>query len=129
MLSTRIILRTTCCTNLVTTVNEYHTSSVTFLNQQWRRTKGLVKNPNSYGPLVNLPDYSFKDNRPVPYGSKQFQRIKKHQEFGKRILKLVGEIDYAVEKHAKLLKQKEETKQQILDGKLKPKGQLLLMNK
>lgn len=43
-----------------------------------------------------------------------------------RIIKLVGEIDHAVEKHAKLQKENEQRRQQILDSKLKPKGHLLL---
>lgn len=35
-------------------------------------------------------------------------------------------MDYAVERHAKLQKENELRKQQILDSKLKPKGNLLL---
>lgn len=31
--------------------------------------------------MVNSSDYSFKNNKSVPYGSGQFRRIKKHQDF------------------------------------------------
>ncbi|XP_053972768.1 39S ribosomal protein L52, mitochondrial [Hylaeus volcanicus] len=128
MSSTRImtVLRTAHCKNVATTVNGFHSSAATYLNQYWRKMKGLSPNPNKNGPLVNLPDYSFRDNRPVPYGQNQFKRFQKQQEHAKRIVQLVGEIDYAVEKHAKMIKQREETVQKILNSKLKPKGQELV---
>lgn len=47
----------------------------------------------------------------------------------KRIIKLVGEIDYAVERHANLIKEKKAQEQKILESRLKPKGQLLVINK
>lgn len=46
----------------------------------------------------------------------------------KRIVKLVGEIDYAVERHANLIKEKEVQEQKILESRLKPKGQLSINN-
>ncbi|CAK9803764.1 39S ribosomal protein L52, mitochondrial [Anthophora quadrimaculata] len=125
-LAAMTMLRINRYTHLGTCVNKFHTSCTIYLDQRWRQMKGLVANPNKVGPLVNLPDYSFKDNRPVPYGSRQLKRIQKHQEFVKRIVKLVGEVDHAVERHAKLTKEKEDRKQQILDNKLKAKGQKLI---
>nr|XP_012151326.1 PREDICTED: 39S ribosomal protein L52, mitochondrial isoform X2 [Megachile rotundata] len=107
-------------------MNRFHTSSTTCLDQGWRRTKGLVTNPNTAGPLLNSQDYSFEDKRPTPYGSGQLRRIRKHQEYARRIIQLVYEVDFAVERHAKLLKEKEEQRQKILDSKLKPKGEKLI---
>lgn len=46
--------------------------------------------------------------------------------FQARIIKLAGEIDYAVERYARLQEKKEQERQQILNNKLKPKGDLLL---
>jgi len=46
--------------------------------------------------------------------------------FQAKIIQLVGEVDYAVERHARLQEQKKQERQQILDNKLKPKGDLLL---
>lgn len=101
---------------------------------------------------MNSSDYSFKNNKPVPYGLGQFKRIKKHQDFmvllnkflylnfkqnniinkifnlQKRIIKLVDEIDYAVERHANLIKEKKIQEQKILESRLKPKGQLSINN-
>lgn len=43
--------------------------------------RGLTLNPNSFGPLANFPDYSFKDGRPVPYGINQKRKIEKNREY------------------------------------------------
>lgn len=44
----------------------------------------------------------------------------------KRVLQLIGEIDHAVDSHARLMKEEKDKKDQILANKLKPKGQQLL---
>ncbi|KAI4479387.1 hypothetical protein M0804_011172 [Polistes exclamans] len=106
--------------------NEFHTSYINLLKQDWRRKKGLTENPNAFGPLTNKPDYSFLDGKPTPLGVRQKSRIIKQREYAVRIHKLVGEIDYAVERHKRLQQEKEEERQRILDSKLKPKGDLLL---
>ncbi|XP_029031849.1 39S ribosomal protein L52, mitochondrial [Osmia bicornis bicornis] len=121
-----IMFRVNHCTYLVTSVSRFHTSTTTHLNQGWRNAKKFVRNPNTAGPLLTLQDYSFKDNKPTPYGANQLKRMQRHQQYAKKIIQLVSEVDYAVERHAKLLKEKEEQKQQILDSKLKPKGQQLI---
>ncbi|XP_078052743.1 mitochondrial ribosomal protein L52 [Augochlora pura] len=113
-------------TDFASIVNGLHTSSAKYLNQYRRQQKGLPTNPNVNGPLVTLPDFSYRDNRPSPYGANQWKRIIKHQDYMKKVEKLVGEVDYAVERHKYLLKKKEEKRQKILDSKLKPKGQLLI---
>lgn len=38
------------------------------LDQKWREERGLPANPNEFGPLTNLPDYTFLDGRPTPMG-------------------------------------------------------------
>ncbi|XP_076289131.1 mitochondrial ribosomal protein L52 [Lasioglossum baleicum] len=120
------LLRVGRNTNLACIVNGFHTSPAKCLLQEWRKKKALPTNPNCCGPLVSLPDFSYKDNRPTPYGANQLRRIRKHQEYMKRVHKYVTEIDNAVAKHARLLEEKEEKKRQILASKLKPKGQLLI---
>ncbi|XP_017884194.1 39S ribosomal protein L52, mitochondrial [Ceratina calcarata] len=120
------IFRAANSRNLAVCANKFHTS-VICLDLRWRMKKGLAINPNAEGPLLNLPDYSFKDKeKPVPYRARQLGRIQKHQNYMRRIAQLVGEVDHAVEKHARLLKEEEERRQQILDSKLKPKGQKLI---
>ncbi|XP_029175835.1 39S ribosomal protein L52, mitochondrial [Nylanderia fulva] len=107
-------------------VNGFHQSCVRYLDQKWRAKRKLTDNPNKFGPLTNLPDYTFKDGRPTPLGIRQKARLDKQRDYAAKIVKLVGEVDYAVERHAKMQKEKEQRRQQILDSKLKPKGDLLL---
>lgn len=38
----------------------------------------------------------------------------------------MGEIDFAVERHANMQEEEKQRRQKILDSKLKPKGDLLL---
>ncbi|XP_033196790.1 mitochondrial ribosomal protein L52 isoform X1 [Bombus vancouverensis nearcticus] len=124
----KTILRTSYSTHFIVAINKFHTSFPIYLDQRWRAARNLTKNPNTTGPLVTLSDYSFKDNKPVPYASRQLKRIQKHQEYMRKIIKLVGEIDFAVERHSRLLKEKEEQEQKILDSQLKPKGVLPIIN-
>ncbi|KAL2726945.1 hypothetical protein V1478_007223 [Vespula squamosa] len=106
--------------------NKFHTSYIKLLQQDWRKKKGLTENPNAFGPLTNMADYSYKDGRPTPLCTNQKRRMLKQQEYAKRIHKLVKEIDYAVERDIKLQEMKAQEQQRILESKLKPKGNLLL---
>ncbi|XP_043474220.1 39S ribosomal protein L52, mitochondrial [Leptopilina heterotoma] len=107
-------------------VNGFKTSSVPCIDQKWRKQRGLTLNPNRFGPLTNLPDYSFKDGRTVPLGVNQSKRLNKNREYAEKIVKLVGEVDYAVERYYRLIEEKKQERDEILRNKLKPKGQLLL---
>nr|AAX62412.1 putative mitochondrial ribosomal protein L52 [Lysiphlebus testaceipes] len=112
--------------NTFSMIKGFHTTCISQIDQEWRREQRLTRNPNRFGPLTNLPDYSFADGRPVPFGVRQFTRIKKQREYLDQIKKLTGEVDYAVMRHAKMQKKIEENKQKILNSKFKPKGQELI---
>lgn len=100
----------------------------TFHTTKWRRDNKLPYNPTSFGPLTNLPDYSFKDGRVVPFGCNQKKRIDEQRNNLIKIKQLVGEIDMAVERHKLRLEQAAMMNQRIIDGKLKEKGQKLLIS-
>ena len=89
---------------------------------KWREQRKMSKNKTAFGPLTNLPDYSFKDGKVVPYGSHQKRRIDEQKENLLKIKKLVSEVDFAVERYRMLQEKAEEEKRQILDRKLKEKG-------
>ncbi|XP_046431232.1 39S ribosomal protein L52, mitochondrial isoform X2 [Neodiprion virginianus] len=112
-------------TCIILGVRRFSTSLTLQFDQRWRAKKGLTANPNTFGPLTNLPDYSFKDGRPTPLGVRHRDRLEKQREYAERIIKLTQEIDYAVERHDRLQKEEAARIQAILDRKLKPKGQLL----
>ncbi|XP_023024702.1 mitochondrial ribosomal protein L52 [Leptinotarsa decemlineata] len=105
------------------------TTTVLPLIQKWRKERGLPMNPQSHNELVNRPDYSFKDGRITPYGVRQKKRMEHQRELRDQIISLSGEIDFAVERHAKLQAEEENRKKRIIDAKLKPKGSKLLKSK
>ncbi|EGI61563.1 PREDICTED: 39S ribosomal protein L52, mitochondrial [Acromyrmex echinatior] len=107
-------------------VNGFHQSCIQYINQRWRQKRGLTANPNTFGPLTNLPDYTFKDGRPTPLGIRQKARLDKQRDYAAKIIKLVGEVDFAVERHTRMQEKEKEKRQTILNNKLKPKGDLLL---
>ncbi|XP_073844870.1 mitochondrial ribosomal protein L52 [Musca autumnalis] len=98
------------------------------IDQRWREEKGLPANPNEFGPLTNLPDYTFLDGRPTPMGSNQKKRLLKQQAMAAKIVTLNKELDMAKQRYQKLQQQEQEQRQKIMQAKLKPKGKLLLDN-
>lgn len=99
------------------------------LNQKWRKEHGLPLNPNACGVLTDGPDYTFLDGKLTPYGMNQRKRIIKQKELLHDIIKLTGEIDFAVERHKQLQIAEENKKNKIIGNKLKPKGLALLKAK
>lgn len=99
------------------------------MNQKWRRARGLPLNPNASGILTDGADYTFLDGRPTPYGVHQRDRILKQREIAKQIIKLTGEIDFAVDRHKQMMIDEQKRRKEILDNKLKPKGIELLKKK
>ncbi|KAK4876660.1 hypothetical protein RN001_009166 [Aquatica leii] len=115
------------CTQCVHQQIRYvQTTGISCLDQRWREARGLPMNPNASGVLTDAADYSYLDGRPVPYGTRQKNRIIKQKQITETIIKLSGEIDFAVERHKQLQIDEEQRKQQIISNKLKPKGLTLL---
>lgn len=115
--------------NLITAQRHVTLSAVRAIDQKWRASKGLPENPNAFGPLTNMPDYTFLDGRTTPMGSNQKKRLIKQQEIAAKIVELSGELEFAKQRHEKLKSEAQAEKQRILQNKLKPKGQLLLKKK
>ncbi|XP_030556067.1 39S ribosomal protein L52, mitochondrial [Drosophila novamexicana] len=104
-------------------------TAVRCIDQSWRAGKGLPENPNAFGPLTNMPDYTYLDGRTTPLGSNQKKRLMKQQEIAAKIVELSSELDFAKQRHERLKMQAQAEKQRILQNKLKPKGHLLLKKK
>lgn len=92
-------------------------------NQEWRERKGLPQNPNKDKMLLDLPDYSFVDGRPTPYGSRQKQRIEKQRYYTAKIISLTEEIDTAERLHQEKLAKQKMLAEQRIKAKLRPKGE------
>ncbi|XP_071451319.1 large ribosomal subunit protein mL52 [Hetaerina americana] len=105
-----------------TSTRNVFTTSRLLIDQRWRERAGLPKNPNSYGPLTDGPDYTYLDGRPTPIGTRLKSRLLKQRELAEKIIQYSKEVDFAVERHEQILAEKENSKKRILAGKLKPKG-------
>lgn len=95
------------------------------LIQKWRKERNLPMNSNSCGVLTDGVDYSYLDGRPTPYTVGQVKRLQKQKELAESIIQLSKEIDFAVERHKLNQKAEENNRQQIINSKLKPKGEAL----
>uniref|UniRef100_A0A452UDW9 Large ribosomal subunit protein mL52 n=1 Tax=Ursus maritimus TaxID=29073 RepID=A0A452UDW9_URSMA len=87
--------------------------------------QGLAANPSGYGPLTELPDWSYADGRPAPPMKGQLRRKAQREKFARRVVLLSQEMDAGLQ--AWQLKQQEKLQEE--EGKqknaLKPKGALL----
>jgi large subunit ribosomal protein L52 len=56
-------------------------------------------------------------------------RLQKQRQYASQIVDMIGEVDYAVERHNRLQQAKVDEKQKLLSTKLIPKGHLMLKKK
>ncbi|EFX81184.1 hypothetical protein DAPPUDRAFT_303595 [Daphnia pulex] len=102
------------------------TSYCCLVEEDWRYKNGMPRNPNAYGPLTDGRDFTFVDGRPTPVNSGQRRRLEQNKLHAEKIIQIVKEMNFAVERNRGLKQLKEEKRREILDTKLKPKGHLLL---
>ncbi|XP_066843474.1 large ribosomal subunit protein mL52-like [Anser cygnoides] len=62
---------------------------------QWRVTRGLAPSASGYGPLRDLPDWSFADGRPAPLWRGQQRRRREDEALARRALALSQSLDGA----------------------------------
>ncbi|XP_072106387.1 large ribosomal subunit protein mL52 [Mobula birostris] len=89
---------------------------------QWRLEHGLSRSGTEYGPLTDLPDWSFADGRPAPPMKGHIRRRQKAAEMAGRIVMLTNELQQGMEQweseQVALHRQQEEQ----LESQLRPKG-------
>ncbi|XP_006252038.1 large ribosomal subunit protein mL52 isoform X1 [Rattus norvegicus] len=104
----------------LSSVRRLHSSAVARAGSQWRLQQGLAANPSGYGPLTELPDWSFADGRPAPPMKGQLRREAQREKLARRVVLLTQEMDAGLQAW-KLRQQKlQEERKQKHD--LKPKG-------
>jgi hypothetical protein len=96
------------------------------LDMAWRKSKKLPLNPMDRGVLTDGADYIFLDGRPTPFGMKQKRKLLLQREYAKKIVELSESLDIAKERYAKKIGEKDEQVKQVLNRKLKPKGNNIL---
>lgn len=113
-------------TGHLTQVRSKHYNFASLAKLKTRRDQGLTGNPNAAGVLTDSPDFSYLDGRLTPLGQGQNRRLARNEQAKQQIILLAGEIDFAIERYNKMQKGEQDRKQEILDRKLKPKGETLI---
>uniref|UniRef100_A0A8D1MA16 Large ribosomal subunit protein mL52 n=1 Tax=Sus scrofa TaxID=9823 RepID=A0A8D1MA16_PIG len=110
---------------LSTGVRRLHCGTAAQAGSQWRLQQGFAANPSGYGPLTELPDWSYADGRPAPPMKGQLRRKAQREKFARRVVLLSQEMDAGLQ--AWQLRQQEKLQEE--EGKqknaLKSKGALL----
>nr|XP_055055518.1 39S ribosomal protein L52, mitochondrial [Misgurnus anguillicaudatus] len=122
-------LRSFCTTVLRQSVRPFSSTCVTRAGKKWRIENGLACSGSEYGPLTDLPDWSYADGRPAPALKGQIRRQKQREEFARRAVYLNAELDKGMEQWQKRKNEQSEKEERLRSLMLKPKGNLLLKNK
>ncbi|XP_067173279.1 large ribosomal subunit protein mL52-like [Apteryx mantelli] len=62
---------------------------------QWRVEQGFAPSTAGYGPLRDLPDWSFVDGRPAPLWKGQIRRLQENEAFARRAVQLSQSLEAA----------------------------------
>ncbi|XP_064787550.1 39S ribosomal protein L52, mitochondrial isoform X3 [Oncorhynchus masou masou] len=119
-------LRTLCCTALRHSSRCFTTTCGAPAGIKWRTENGLARSGTEYGPMTDLPDWSFADGRPAPPLKGQLRRRQERETLARRVVNLSSEVDKGMEVWRE---KREEAKRMLERNKsllLKPKGNLLL---
>ncbi|TNN71977.1 39S ribosomal protein L52, mitochondrial [Liparis tanakae] len=122
-------MRTLCCSVVRLSSRQFSTTCGARAGQEWRKEHGLARSGSEYGPLTDLPDWSFADGRPAPLLKGQLRRKQEREVLSRRIVMLSSEVDRGMEvwsEKREEAKRLEEHKKSLL---LKPKGKLLMKKK
>uniref|UniRef100_A0A8D3BUW9 Large ribosomal subunit protein mL52 n=1 Tax=Scophthalmus maximus TaxID=52904 RepID=A0A8D3BUW9_SCOMX len=122
-------IRTLCCAVLRNSSRRFSTTLGAQGGEKWRKEHGLPRSGTEYGPLTDLPDWSFADGRAAPPMKGQLRRKQEREVIARRIVMLNAEMDRGMDRWKEKqdeAKRLEEHKESLL---FKPKGKLLLKKK
>ncbi|XP_005560865.3 large ribosomal subunit protein mL52 isoform X3 [Macaca fascicularis] len=102
-------------------VRRLHCGTAAWAGSQWRLQQGLAANPSGYGPLTDLPDWSYADGRPAPPMKGQLRRKAEREKFARRVVLLSQEMDTGLQAW-QLRQQKLQEEQRKKENALKSKG-------
>ncbi|KAK2863035.1 hypothetical protein Q5P01_002568 [Channa striata] len=122
-------VRTLCCSVLKKSSRQFTTTCGAQAGDKWRKEHGLARSGTEYGPLTDLPDWSFADGRLAPPMKGQLKRRQERETLARRIVMLNSEVDKGMERWSQKqeeAKRMEEHQKSLL---LKPKGKLLMKKK
>ncbi|XP_055291720.1 39S ribosomal protein L52, mitochondrial isoform X4 [Moschus berezovskii] len=110
---------------LLSSVRRLHCSAAARAGSQWRLRQGLAANPSGYGPLTELPDWSYADGRPAPPMKGQLRRKAQREKFARRVVLLSQEMDAGLQAWQLRQQEKLQEEKRKQQNALKPKGALL----
>ncbi|XP_003977983.2 large ribosomal subunit protein mL52 [Takifugu rubripes] len=122
-------VRTWCCSVWRLSRKQFSTTCPAPIGEKWRKEHGLARTGTEYGPLTDLPDWSYSDGRPAPPMKGYLRRKQENEVLARRIVMLNEEVDRGIETWKKKQeedKMKEEHRKSLL---LKPKGKALMKKK
>ncbi|KAK6291969.1 hypothetical protein J4Q44_G00377540 [Coregonus suidteri] len=122
-------VRTLCCTALRQSSRCFTTTCGAQAGIKWRTENGLARSGTEYGPMTDLPDWSFADGRPAPPLKGQLRRKQERETLARRVVNLSSEVDKGMEAWREKQKEAERMQQRNKSLLLKPKGNLLLKKK
>ncbi|XP_045440387.1 39S ribosomal protein L52, mitochondrial isoform X1 [Pipistrellus kuhlii] len=107
---------------LRTGARRLHGSAAARVGSEWRLQQGMAANPSGYGPLTELPDWSYADGRPAPPMKGQLRRLAQREKFARRVVLLSQEMDAGLEAWQLKQQQKVQEEEQKKKNALKRKG-------
>ncbi|XP_074150337.1 large ribosomal subunit protein mL52 isoform X2 [Sminthopsis crassicaudata] len=84
--------------------------------------QGLAASPSGYGPLTELPDWSYADGRCAPPMKGQLHRKAQREKLARRIVLLSQEMDAGLKKWEQQQQEKRQEEENRQQNMLKPKG-------
>ncbi|XP_054572410.1 39S ribosomal protein L52, mitochondrial isoform X1 [Eptesicus fuscus] len=110
---------------LFTGARRLHGSAAARAGSQWRLQQGMAANPSGYGPLTELPDWSYADGRPAPPMKGQLRRQAQREKFARRVVLLSQEMDAGLQAWQLRQQEKLQKEEQRKKNALKRKGAAL----
>ncbi|XP_069617887.1 large ribosomal subunit protein mL52 [Ranitomeya imitator] len=99
-----------------------HSSALLCASQDWRIKHGFARSGSEYGPLTDLPDWSFADGRAAPPMKGQSRRKEENKELASRIIMFSKEMDEGMKKWTEKQESLQEQKLLKQKNQLKPKA-------
>ncbi|XP_030636685.1 large ribosomal subunit protein mL52 [Chanos chanos] len=122
-------LKMLCITAFRQTSRSFTSTCTIQAGTKWRLENGLSRSGSEYGPLTDLPDWSYADGRPAPPMKGQTRRRAEREAFARRAVYLNAEMDQGMQKWREKKEEEEKMEEQRKAQLLKPKGNLLLKTK
>uniref|UniRef100_A0A8D0G687 Large ribosomal subunit protein mL52 n=1 Tax=Sphenodon punctatus TaxID=8508 RepID=A0A8D0G687_SPHPU len=109
-------------TRAATSTRNLHCGNVSLAGGDWRARYGFSNSPSGYGPMTDLPDWSFADGRPgIPWKG-QVRRKQENEAFARRVAMISKEMDYGIQSLAMQQQKQQQAKEAKRQNRLRPKG-------